>query len=131
MFEFGHLHRLPFIEHFEGRLLQIFHRMSVAKHRGGKLDQVDVDLLHELGRVDHHQIFDRRLRIVLERGYGAEVADAHALRNVDRLHERWSVQRGQARGVEVELYSIELLPLGDVHRHLHACFPVDLQRDAR
>ena len=132
MLEFRHLDRLSVIEHLERGLRQIVHWMAVANDRRRQLNEVDVHLLHELRRVDHHQIFDRRLRgIVLQRCHYTQVTDPFALRNIDGLHPWRPEQRCHARVIEKELDVIELFAVGDGHRHLHPRLAVDVQRDAR
>ena len=129
--ELRHLHGLPFVEHLERVLLQVIHRMAVAQHRRRQLDEMDVDLFHELRRVEHHHVFDGRLLgDVLERGDGAEVADAFRGRHIDDLNKRGPEECRYARFVEEQFELVELLPFRNLDCDLHARAAVQLQRDA-
>ena len=91
---------------------------------------MDVHLFHELRRVDHHHVFDRRRRIILESGDRAEIGDAGIRRNVDDLHVRRAEERRHFRLVVIELDLVDVFSFGNVHRHRHARVAVEIHSNA-
>ena len=110
------------VEHLEGALVEPVRQPPVAVGDGRvELDQLDLDLLHEIGGVEHAEVLDRGAVVV--GGGDGEVGEAAAGRNVERRLPGRLRQAGDHRVVELELDLLHPPPLGDHHRGARAHRP--------